>query len=593
MKIKRNILIPIVAMLYLAMIAIANIPPPPVNQNFGITDTMMINYTESLCRGCHNSTSSPLVAGGVPTRHHALVATSAINPNTSAPFQCQDCHPSTPGSGMGILLDRNCMDCHNATAFWGDSLGAHVGNFTRPHHNTTHAQTRNCKFCHGASVDDYNDGHYVPLYPESEITPSALFKASNSTSMRVWGGCLACHGENISASPSIFFTHTNGFPPVADGTNNVHHNEILGITGGTPTGDQCLWCHVDVSNVLDVRGCETCHSVRSIHNVQFDFANTSTLRGYGHIGSNNPLDPANNSWDCKGCHAWYDAGDYNPFAGAITPDVQSATPNVFNANTPTVVTLSGTNFMQNNSTTIVNIDDTTNLTPSTITNGQITVNVNLAAGAHYIKVVKTDSVENLPEQSDIKPLTVVPVVTISSVTLNGGTLTISGAGLGSQPGTNAQQYVTFNHAGNVYFSDAITSWSDTQIVATVSGSIAAGDTAELITANSGQAMATVVSSVSKPVLTTITVTPSPVTVRTGSTQTFTATAKDQNGVVMKGIVITWSSKATNIGTVSPSSATTGSNGQATTRFTAKKQKGTTTVSAKSGTVSGSSIVTVK
>src|SRR3990170_2588595 len=188
MIIKRKILIPIFALVFLAVLSIAAIPPPPVNQNFGIYDTMMVNYNEPLCRGCHNSTSSPLVTGGVPTRHHALVATGAINPATNQPFGCTDCHPSTPGVGMGILLDRNCMDCHNGTAFWGNSIGARVDNFTRPHHNTTQAQTRNCKFCHGASVDNYNDGHYVPPYPESEVTPSALYKAFNTTSMRVWGG---------------------------------------------------------------------------------------------------------------------------------------------------------------------------------------------------------------------------------------------------------------------------------------------------------------------------------------------------------------------------------------------------------------------
>ncbi len=499
MKIKGKILIPISALAFLAILAIlaiADIPPPPVNQNFGIYDTLMMSYNEPLCRGCHNTTGTILngtlfASGGVPTRHHNLVASGAINPNTNSPFGCTDCHPSTPGVGNGILLDRNCMECHNATAFWGNSLGAHVGNFTRPHHNTTHAQIRNCKFCHGASVDDYNDGHYIPPYPPSEVTPSALFKASNSTSMRVWGGCLACHEEKISATPPIYFTHTNGFPPVADGTNNSHHNEILGITGGTPTGDQCLWCHVNVSDVLGIRGCETCHSVRSIHNVQYDFANTSTLRGYGHIGSNNPADPANNSWDCKGCHAWYDAGDVNPFAGAIIPDVQLASPTVFNENTPTVITLTGINFVQENSTTVVNIDDTTNLTPDTITNGQITVTVNLPAGNHYIKVVKTDAIENVPKPSDIKPLTVVSQVTITSARLRSGVITITGSGFGTQPVTNAQQYVTINHAGNVYYSDSINSWSNTQIKVKKTSTPAAvkGDIVTVVTANSGEASA--------------------------------------------------------------------------------------------------------
>ncbi len=520
MKIKRKILIPIFAMAFLAILAImaiADIPPPPVNQkfDFGTYDTTMMNpadstgqtpiYNETMCRGCHISigtfwNNTQYTTGGVPTRHHNLIATGAINPNTNKPFGCTDCHPSTPGTGNGILLVRNCIDCHNATSFWGNSIGANVGNFTRPHHNTTHAQTRNCKFCHGGSIDDYNDGHYIPPYPESEITPSALYKVFNSTtSGRVWGGCLACHAENASANPPIFFTHTNpspvggkfSSPPVADGTNNVHHNEILGITGGTIDGEKCLWCHQNISQgeVLNIRGCETCHSVRSIHNIQFDFANTSTTRGYGHIGSNNPADPANHSWDCKGCHAWYDAGDVNPFAGAIIPDIESVTPAVLNSKTPTVLTIAGTNFVQNGSTTVVNIDDTTNLIPDTISNGQITVTVNLAAGAHYIKVVKTDSIENVPKPSDIKPLTVVEKVTINFARLKSGVITISGSGFGTKPVINAQQYVTISHAGNVYYSDSIISWGNSQIKTkkTSTPAVVKGDIVTVVTANSGEA----------------------------------------------------------------------------------------------------------
>lgn len=524
MKIKRKILIPIFALVFLA-VAIADIPPPPVNQNFGIYDTTLMNpadltgqtpiYNETMCRGCHNSTSSPLVTGGVPTRHHTLVATSAINPSTNLPFVCTDCHPSTPGIGNGILMDRNCLECHNATAFWGNAIGAHVSNFTRPHHNTTHAQSRNCKFCHGASVDDYNDGHYMPSYPPSEVTPSALFGGGNGpnpgafniTSGRIWGGCLACHAEDTTKTVSIFFTHTNPSQvggryssiPVADGTNNVHHNEILGITQlpgfslNDSKGLECLWCHTDVVNVLNIRGCETCHSVRAIHNTQFDFANTSTLIGFGHIGSNNPSDVKNYSWDCRGCHAWYNAGSVNPFAGAIVPDVQTATPTVFNANTPTVLTLTGTNFLQTNSTTVVNIDDTTTLMPTTLTNAQITVTVNLPTGAHYIKVVKSDSVENVPKPSDIKPLTVVGRVAIKSVTLKNGIITISGSGFGTKPATNAQQYVTIGHAGQIYYSDSISSWNSNQIKVKKTSTPAAkkGDIVTVITAGSGEASATI------------------------------------------------------------------------------------------------------
>ncbi len=526
MRIKGKILIPILAVVFLAILAIADIPPPPVNQNFGILDTTLMNpndltgqtpiYNETMCRGCHNSTSSPLVAGGVDTRHHNLVATGATNPYTLAAFQCTDCHPSIPGTGNGILLDRNCLDCHNASNFWGDNLGAHVGNFTRPHHNTTHAQARNCKFCHGASVDDYNDGHYIPSYDESIVTPSALYGggngpnsgAFNSTSGRIWGGCLACHAEDTTKTPPVYFTHTTpsqvggkySSPPIATGTNNVHHNEILGITQepglsiSDSEGAECLWCHVNVTAVLDIRGCETCHSVRAIHNTQFDYANTSNLIGYGHVGSNNPYDVKNYSFDCKGCHAWYDAGDTNPFAGAIVPDVQVVTPNVFAGNTPTVITMTGTNFVQINDTTIVNIDDTTNITPSTLSNGQITVTVNLSAGNHYIKVVKTDPIENVPKPSDIKPLTVLSKVSITSARLRNGVITISGSGFGYEPSTNAQMYISIKHAGTVYYSDNINSWSNTQIKATKTSTPAAakGDIVTVVTANSGKASATII-----------------------------------------------------------------------------------------------------
>ncbi len=506
MKIKGKILISVFALAFLALIAIADIPPPPVNQNFGIYDTMMVNYNETMCRGCHTTSgtilnSTSFAIGGVPTRHHNLVSNSTINPYTNAPFGCTDCHPSTLGTGNGILLDRNCMDCHNATAFWGDSIGAHIGNFTRPHHNTTYAQLRNCKFCHGASVDDYNDGHYIPQYNTSEVTPSALYKVFNSTSGRVWGGCLACHAQDTTNSPPIFFTEVlcgtaqcpvNGkypFAPVADGINNVHHNEILGITGGSSVGDQCLWCHTNIKNVFDIRGCETCHSVRAIHNIQVDFANTSTLIGYGHIGSNNPSDPENHSWDCKGCHAWYDAGDVNPFAGAIVPEVQLVTPTVFYENTPTVITLTGTNFVQTNDTTVVNIDDTTNLTPKTISNGQIIVTVNLPAGNHYIKVVKTDPAENVPKPSAIKSLTVVGKVTINSAMLKSGVITIKGSGFGTKPATNAQLYVSVNHAGNQIASSSIDAWKDNEITAMMPNGVTSGDQVTVLTGTSGEAKA--------------------------------------------------------------------------------------------------------
>jgi subtilisin len=90
----------------------------------------------------------------------------------------------------------------------------------------------------------------------------------------------------------------------------------------------------------------------------------------------------------------------------------------------------------------------------------------------------------------------------------------------------------------------------------------------------------------KPVLTTITVSPSSVTVPRKSSQIFTAIAKDQLDNPMKGIVISWSSSVASIGTVNPVTTITGINGQVVTKFTASAGKtGQTIVTARSGTIS--------
>ncbi len=335
-------------------------PPPPVPQNLGIYDISIDNLKtnatdQSPCRACHQTSGTNIsggynnTIGGVPTRHHNLLPENKINPYTNTTFGCQDCHPSTPGIGNGILLDRSCQDCHNGTSFWGDSIGGHVGNFSRPHHVDTGyddanigqpAQNRTCNFCHGSFVDNYNDGHYIPSYNTSfMITPFATFKATNFSQPdglggnKTWGGCRSCHLPNPNATPYTIGSNSNN-----------HHKEIMGFGnntgiyyGGTtpyqnastpclscpiPWWWICLWCHplprpwVDpmpptmtfnttnpftgetLTNAMEVRnstieqadaangsfepgttnitingtGCEKCHSVKSIHNIQFNYS---------------------------------------------------------------------------------------------------------------------------------------------------------------------------------------------------------------------------------------------------------------------------------------------------------------------------------
>jgi hypothetical protein len=834
----KTILISTLLLFAVILVGVGNVlaSPPPVPQTIGIQDISIINLTtnttdQSVCRVCHQTLGTNLtgikngtnytntVVGGVPTRHHSLIQRVVTNPMTGAPFGCGDCHPSNPG-GLGIVLDRSCLDCHAGINYSYNSIGGNVGNIARPHHiNSSYASSnignpvanRTCNFCHGSVVDNYNDGHYSTFQDlangtgyasDPMITPFASFKATSlipdglfpqggninfSTGVigdsptggnKTWGGCYSCHLSNYSAKPQ------------AIGSNyNNHHNTILGLSasrGGKglqsarTTGAVCSWCHVVAPpnytsplefnytnpftgetqiNAMEVRnstiealsifepgttnitvngtGCEKCHDVRSLHNIQSNYvAGSHGQPGLGHI---------NNNTDCNGCHAdWVSSDVWTP--GALIPTVNTVDPSVITVDTPTTLNIAGVNFVNDAYTSVVTVDGVT-YTPTSITDSQIVVNIPaLTAGIHTLQLVK--GVNTL---SNLETLTVESVVTVSSATLSGGTLTLTGVGLGSQPASNAQQYVTFNHAGNVYYSDAITTWNDGQIVATVSGSIAAGDTVGVITAQNGEVNANIVASapadttppvitvngsnpanitvgtayidagatavdavdgsvpvtttgtvntnvigaytltytatdksgntatatrtvnvvpakdttppvitvngsnpvtialgstykdagatavdavdgsvpvtttgtvntnvvgtyiltytatdksgntatatrtvnVAKPVLTTITVSPSPATVPRKGTQTFTATAKDQFGKAMSKISITWSSSLTTIGTVSPTTATTGTNGQATTRFTAKNTAGKTTVTAKSGTISGSSAVTVK
>src|SRR5659263_573434 len=159
-------------------LVLALIPPPPVNQNMGMYDTLFLNVNESGCRNCH--------ASGV--------------------------------------------------------------------------------------VDNFDDGHYIPSYPPSSMTPDTKFKVINQTSGRKWGGCESCHEQDLTANPFIAYN------------NKTHHN--LGNLSGFKNNDntRCEMCH-DMHNATfgsdSIRYCERCHSYNSLHNIQWDIANTATQTGYG------------------------------------------------------------------------------------------------------------------------------------------------------------------------------------------------------------------------------------------------------------------------------------------------------------------------
>ena len=499
----RNILLAITA------IAMALVPPPPANQNIGMNDSRFDKLgsspqlpNQSGCRTCHSA--------GVPERHHNILSTGEINPVTGSVYGCSNCHPVVTGpNGQSVYLERECLDCHSGLNFSrvdANAINAKV-NISRPHHiNTAEAAARDCKACHGSFVANTSDGHYVPTYAPSIVTPEPHYKVYNATSNRYWGGCWSCH-QNTTANVPVLLSQYETHHGAINGnrtSNQTTDPRYDYQTAGTP-GRACNWCHTVTSNGRPVgypdelnmefrnassgtdpvngTGCENCHDVGTLHNIQVNYQPNGPA-GYGHI---------NNNADCNGCHAFWDAGDVSGFEGAMIPDVTSIAPTkLLTSDTATTVTISGASFLSGvgTYTVVVAIDGTTALTPSSVTDTEIVVTVPvLAEGVHSIQVVAKPGAAG-GYLSRLGSLVVVKPVTIASAKLSSGAITITGSGFGTIPSQNAEQYVTIAKPdGRIVYSDSITTWGDTSIV-TASSAAAVGDLVTVTIAGSATATIT-------------------------------------------------------------------------------------------------------
>lgn len=74
-----------------------------MNANIGYGSASALSEAE--CRACHNI--------GVANTHHILVLIGK--------YTCVDCHPALPGGFGGILIERDCIDCHNGTPFYANT----------------------------------------------------------------------------------------------------------------------------------------------------------------------------------------------------------------------------------------------------------------------------------------------------------------------------------------------------------------------------------------------------------------------------------------------------------------------------------------
>jgi hypothetical protein len=442
----------------------ANVPAPPVNQKIGIPDTSFSNLTKLNCAYCHapEKLSAEEIAqmgwvfdrpemkpGILADRHHLRVDT-IMQDGTQAPFgtagdpyQCLSCHKlEWSEATMNYQLSDNFKDCQNC----------HISNDKATvHHLTSQAQSLNCKHCHGARIDNPNDGHYVPL----GRTPSAFTpRTSGGKGPNGQGACTFCHDAGVDTASGVSVN-----------SNAVnHHGTGIGQVGVSDL--DCTLCHDRAGSDWAIRRCENCHGISSIHNIQADSNGDGIIQPgkelpyFGHIGS----DPQ----DCKGCHNNLGLAQNNlgaPGMGPIIPQITDMSTFKIVAGEATALTVSGialTNEIEGRtlkSIITVTLGDNlvAELTPSTISQSSLVVTIpsSLTPGNYYIRAKKGS------KDSNPMNLVVIPNVTISGVSVNNNALTVQGSGFGAHMG-GADSNTKISVAGT---QCSVESWNDSQIVA--------------------------------------------------------------------------------------------------------------------------------
>ncbi len=454
----------------------ADVPPPPVNQNLGIPDSVFNNLERRNCWYCHapqrltdadraelgwNFTPPTVKPGVITDRHHARVAKGMImGENTQAPFgvpgekyQCMSCHKivwdEDQMADVVVQNFTNCLNCHIQTEGQASV-----------HHLTEPAQAMNCKHCHGARINNPYDGHYIP---EGRVPTQVTPRTSGGKGPNGEGACTFCHNEGVEATSGISVK-----------TNAVNHHSTgigqVGITvGGQPSQLDCTLCHDQAGSDWAIRRCENCHGISSIHNIQTDSNGDGniTIGGeepyWGHVGSS--------PTDCNGCHGGYlGASTSIPNAGPIVPSLTGLSNNVVVAGTTETITVSGEALVNDvksasglkrlaSKIVLTDLDGIeTELTPESITPSsiQVTLPPNLEPGSYYVRAVKG------PSASNPISLVVKPAVTIEWAEFwSGNTLTVEGHGFGTY--MNAKDSGTSVSVNGAECK--VTSWTDKLVIA--------------------------------------------------------------------------------------------------------------------------------
>ncbi len=454
----------------LAISAWAAIPAPPVNQNLGITDAVFNNLAEPQCRVCHED---PNVTGPVTNvnRHHVKVNDGSIIPDgTAAPngvaggiYECTTCHtlffnPETLAFEFDVF--RDCLACHQQ-----------IAGQASVHHLTATAQGGDCRACHGAFVNNIGDGHTIPTYAPSLVTPWPSGKPNAGPNGE--GTCVFCHDTGTGTS-------TPGTDPDT-GALVFRNDETHHSTGFILDATKCIWCHdtggAPATSALSIRTCEGCHGISSLHNIQFDnvgdgITPSTEAAGFGHIGAQS---------DCNGCHGFSAAAASAPASGPIVPSVTLLSAYTVAQGKATAMTVTGKNFInyQQNPVTgeLIEHSSQVQLTDAlgivydlpvmniSFDTMQVNIPAYLNDGNYKLTAIKG------PQQSNPAVVTVMSAAAITSAELGtDGLISIKGFGFSAAPPQvdNLGVFVGNQPA-------PVKSWSDTAILAEA-GAAACGQT---------------------------------------------------------------------------------------------------------------------
>ncbi len=433
--------------------------------------------------------------------------------DTAGNYDCFSCHdlvwnPVT--MTFELVAFRDCTICHTQ-----DPLAPTV------HHRTTEAKAGDCTHCHGyidaglldadgdtiknsidpeglcsvaatACTSDSDcpatetclgaGSGWIPTYQPSLVTPCTSYIACGSATYKdvnnlppgdpdaTGGFCNYCHDADLAGvtDPDYIGVFGEVIPVVTNA--QTHHSTGLITAPFTDLGRaECDLCHNVVDpDPADIRRCEDCHGIPSLHNIQEDSPAmpTGTIDPgtedpwWGHIGNNN---------DCHGCHGFVGTSTA-PGTGPIFPGVGLLSSYNIIAGADTGITVTGSAFTNEimgnpltSSVTLTAADGSeVTLTPDAISQSSmdITIPGTLATGNYILRAVKG------PKSSNATAISIIPGVTItdSNCSKRKGVLTVNGSGFGKKPeGTDADINVEVNGQ-----TVDIISWSDTRIKASVS-----------------------------------------------------------------------------------------------------------------------------